>query len=263
MVYFSANDTIVQRSFEGHAITRSRCRSCGTESEHADHFRELQLSFPNKSNSQSVQTLLDYYLEPEILCEDNQYHCDTCHGLTDGERVTIIVKPPRRLVLTLKHFRYDAELQQHTKMLQRVMLNGTIHLGEQYELYGVVVHCGISADSGHYYTFAKDAQEWYKFNDRAVTEVTEEELGSIESPVTPYILFYSRIDYVEPANLPRALLPSQLEAALSNDDADYNTQKKKQQISVHKIHKNNSDEPPPPGCGDGGFFGSSLNRYIC
>lgn len=97
----------MQRSFGGRAVTISRCGTCGTNSERSDNFRELQLSFPTKNDDQqSVQTLLDYYLQPEKLCEDNQYHCDNCHGLTDGERVTIVVEPPRRLVLTLKHFRY-------------------------------------------------------------------------------------------------------------------------------------------------------------
>lgn len=98
--------TVVQQSFGGRTLTVSRCGECRTQSERADHFRELQLAFPNHSdNNQSVQTLLDYYLQPEKLCGENQYRCDVCGGLTDGERITRIVEAPARLILTLKHFR--------------------------------------------------------------------------------------------------------------------------------------------------------------
>lgn len=209
---FNTANTIVQRSFGGRAVTLSGCDVCGTKSERADNFRELQLSFPSKyDDQQSVQTLLDYYLQPEKLCGDNQYHCDNCHGLTDGERVTVVVEHPRRLVLTLKHFRcdllppanltiiviiifcsYDPASQQRTKLLQRVKLDPVVHLGEQYNLYAAVVHCGSSVDSGHYYTYAKDGDEWYKFNDCAVIQSSEEELCNLRPPETPYILFYSR-----------------------------------------------------------------------
>lgn len=253
----------MQRSFGGRAVTKSRCGSCGTESEHSDSFRELQLSFPNRCDNQSVQTLLDYYLQPEKLCGDNQYHCDTCSCLTDGERVTTVAEPPRRLVLTLKHFRYDPASQQRTKILQQVKLDANIHLGEQYELYAAVVHCGSSVDSGHYYTFAKDGQEWYKFNDCAVMQATEEELCKLRPPSTPYILFYSRVDYLDPDNLPRPSLSAKLEAALMRDDTEYDSERRRQHINTYKIHQNKNDEPPPPGCGGGGFNGSSLSRYVC
>lgn len=156
----TVNETVVQNSFGGRTITISNCGKCGMKSERIDNFRELQLSFPNNNNENpSVQTLLEYYLQPEPLCGDNQYHCDECGCLTDGERVTVIAEPPPRLVLTLKHFRYDPVSQQRTKLLQRVKLDAFVQLGdEEYELYAAVVHCGSSVDSGHYYTIARDEQ---------------------------------------------------------------------------------------------------------
>ncbi|KRT85045.1 Peptidase, partial [Oryctes borbonicus] len=119
----SSDSTVVQGSFGGRILTVSRCDVCGLQSERTDSFRELQLSFPNNCMDPSVQTLLNYYLQPERLCGDNQYHCDTCKRLTDGERVSRIVEKPRRLILTLKHFRYDPVSQQRTKLLQRVKLD--------------------------------------------------------------------------------------------------------------------------------------------
>lgn len=50
----------------------------------------------------------------------------------------------------------------------------------RYVLYGVLVHKGNSATSGHYYSFINVSGEankpsWYKFNDSQVTEVEESE----------------------------------------------------------------------------------------
>ncbi len=43
-----------------------------------------------------------------------------------------------------------------------------------YILYAVLVHEGSYASSGHYYVFAKEKNEWFKFNDERVEKVTRE-----------------------------------------------------------------------------------------
>ncbi|KAI4471386.1 ubiquitin carboxyl-terminal hydrolase [Holotrichia oblita] len=255
--------TVVQGSFGGRSLTVSRCDVCGSQSERADSFRELQLSFPSNCANESVQELLDYYLQPERLCGDNQYHCDTCERLTDGERVSRIVEMPRRLILTLKHFRYDPASQQRTKLLQRVKLDSYLVLDSvRYDLYAAVVHCGSSVDSGHYYTYARDETEWYKFNDYVVFRTQPEELCQLHPPETPYILFYSRQDCMDPEPLPREALSPRLRDLLIKDSAELEEEKKRPVKLKTGNHNGNSD-PPPPGCGDGGFINNSHNRYVC
>ncbi|XP_025832519.1 ubiquitin carboxyl-terminal hydrolase 35 [Agrilus planipennis] len=266
----SAPLTVVQRSFGGRSVTISRCNNCGNQSERADTFRELQLSFPSSSGDEpsSIQHLVDYYLQPERLCDDNQYHCDKCGGLTDGERVTKVVEPPPRLVLTLKNFRYDSVSQQRTKLLQRVKLDGSIKLeGAQYNLYATVVHCGMSLDSGHYYTFAKDGatatqQEWYMFSDCVVTRASESMLGNMKHHETPYILFYSREDCVDPAPLPRSALSPRLENVVLKDLSENENERRR--AAIRTVARNNrNDDPPPPGCSGGGLFNPSHTRFVC
>ncbi|KAJ8975315.1 hypothetical protein NQ317_000494 [Molorchus minor] len=262
-VAISVTQTVVQQSFGGRTITVSRCGECATKSERADNFRELQLSFPNHSDNQSVQTLLDYYLQPEKLSGDNQYHCDICGRLTDGERITRIVEAPPRLILTLKHFRYDPASQQRTKLLQRVKLDRQVHLDKyQYELYAAVVHCGSSVDSGHYYTYAKDEEDWYKFNDCSVIKTTSDELCKLKPPETPYILFYARQDVTEPVSLPCTVLSNKLQLVLTKDLSEYNDEKRRQPLRVYNNRQDRNDEPPPPGCGGGGFA-TPAGEYVC
>lgn len=263
----SSYSTIVQSAFGGRTVSVSRCGECDTKSERVDNFWELQLSFPNNSDNQSVQTLLNYYLQPEKLSGDNQYHCEVCDCLTDGERVTCIEEAPPRLILTLKHFRYDQASQQRTKLLQSVKLDNHVQLETgQYELYAAVVHCGSSVDSGHYYTFAKDGDEWFKFNDCSVMRTMSEELCSLKPPETPYILFYSRQDCADPETLPRTVLSQRLQLLINNDHTEFELEKRRRPlkaISNAKLNSNWNDEPPPPGCGGSGFSSNSSNMYVC
>ncbi|CAH1169698.1 unnamed protein product [Phaedon cochleariae] len=256
--------TVVQQSFGGRAVTVSRCGECGTKSERADEFRELQLSFPNHSDDQSVQGLLDYYLQPEKLSGDNQYHCDVCGRLTDGERIARVVEPPARLILTLKHFRYDPTSHQRTKLAQPVKLDEHLRLdAHRYDLYSAVVHCGSSVDSGHYYTFAKDTASWFKFNDGYVTRSTPDDLGRLKFPETAYILFYSRQDVIEPEDLPPDLLPAHVQFVLSKDLSAFEAEKRHQSLKLYGAKQNRDDDPPPPGCGGGGFSSTSGNMFVC
>lgn len=255
--------TLVQKSFGGRTVTVSRCGNCGTQSERADHFRELQLSFPTNSCNQSVQKLLDYYFQPEKLCDDNQYHCEKCHRLTDSERVTRVVELPCRLVLTLKQFRYDPALQVRTKLLQQVVLDEYINLeNEEYVLYAAVVHCGSSLDSGHYYTFARDGEDWYKFNDCTVVKTNPSDLFTLKPPETPYILFYRKHNFSDPENLQKTALSQKLQRVLSKDNAEVDSEKKCKLIKINRYQQDKDDGPPPPGCGGGGF-NDSISKLVC
>ncbi|KAL1518031.1 hypothetical protein ABEB36_001717 [Hypothenemus hampei] len=253
--------TVVQECFGGKTMTISHCGECGTKSEKEDNFRELQLSIPHCADTQSVQQLLNYFLQSEKLYGDNQYRCDVCDRLTDGERITKIVSLPKHLVLTLKHFRYDQKSQTRTKLLQEVHLDNRICLEETYyDLYAAVVHHGSSVDSGHYYTFAKDSSQWYKFNDSSVNKSSEDSLHQLKPPESPYILFYSKENLVELEDLPWDALPSALKEVVTRDCAEMEKSGPKMNGIGWK-----KDDRPPPGCGGGGAFGGGTpgNMFVC
>ena len=115
------NSTLIQKIFGGKISTSYQCLNCHSKSINIDAFRDLQLSFPEQnaqnghckneddcrvdSTNYSVQTLLDFYCSSEKLVDENQYFCDQCKQLCDGERSISIMQPPKNLILTLKHFR--------------------------------------------------------------------------------------------------------------------------------------------------------------
>lgn len=204
--------TLIQRSFGGELRIIYKCMVCGGESQHIDHFRDLPLAFPINESSEtkfSVQDLVNYYCAPDKLIGDNQYFCEKCDELCDGEQYFSFIKTPKNLIVTLKHFKYDVKFNTRAKLMNnvdhdefiRVKVLETIGLSEKivtYRLYAAVVHSGVSMDSGHYYTYAADNPNcWYKFNDSYVTQSSLTELRDLEPPNTPYILFYRLMDGID------------------------------------------------------------------
>ena len=45
-----------------------------------------------------------------------------------------------------------------------------------YQLYGVLVHEGSKAESGHYYVYLKVEGQWYKFNDQEVSRASQQQV---------------------------------------------------------------------------------------
>lgn len=199
--------TLIQKTFDGKLFVTYQCGECGSKSTNLDAFRSFELSFPEPSDldtDYSVQKLLDFYCSSEKLIADNQYYCDKCKRLCDGERSIRILKSPKNLILTLKHFRYDQQRHTRAKLMNKVLHDEVISLMVvpemepptivRYSLYAAVVHAGTSMDSGHYYTYAQDEPDcWYKFNDNYVTKCSVDELHALSSPNTPYILFYQML----------------------------------------------------------------------
>lgn len=118
--------SVTDKTFAGKASTILKCLKCGWRSRNDDSFHELQLSFPESTDSNSeysVQSLVDTYYAPEILDGENQYQCCHCQCLRDGERCIQMVDAPRNLILTLKQFNFEKLLQIRTKLMHNVFHN--------------------------------------------------------------------------------------------------------------------------------------------
>lgn len=59
-----------------------------------------------------------------------------------------------------------------------------------YELYGVINHHSLQADSGHYTAFCRDTdmERWYRYDDEKVTETEQSLIVSKDA----YVLFYQQ-----------------------------------------------------------------------
>ncbi|KAM3623115.1 uncharacterized protein V6R79_007180 [Siganus canaliculatus] len=168
----------------------------------------------------SVPDLVNYFLAPEILDEENAYFCEKCASLQRAERTMKVVSAPEYLILTLLRFSYDAKCHVRRKILENVTIPplmrlpvhapavgtqcssstssplqvdspessenlakklkpsqkeeededgeridcaGQINRGGEmmvqsvpYVLSSVVMHSGVSSESGHYYSYGRN-----------------------------------------------------------------------------------------------------------
>lgn len=167
----------------------------------------------------SVPDLVNYFLAPEILDEENAYFCEKCGSLQRAERTMKLVSAPEYLILTLLRFSYDAKCHVRRKILDNVtiptlmripvhslsmhtqcssstssplqvdspessenlakklkpsqkeeeekeridgdkLINSreemSVCLSVPYVLSSVVMHSGISSESGHYYSYGRN-----------------------------------------------------------------------------------------------------------
>nr|XP_044608375.1 ubiquitin carboxyl-terminal hydrolase 35 [Equus asinus] len=166
--------------------------------------------------SRSVLDLVNYFLSPERLTAENRYYCESCASLQDAEKVVELSQGPRYLILTLLRFSFDLRTMRRRKILDDVSIPLLLRLplagghGQAYDLCSVVVHSGVSSESGHYYCYAREGaarpapsvgtaerpepeNQWYLFNDTRVSFSSFESVSNVTSffpKDTAYVLFY-------------------------------------------------------------------------
>uniref|UniRef100_A0A8C2WXT1 Ubiquitin specific peptidase 38 n=1 Tax=Cyclopterus lumpus TaxID=8103 RepID=A0A8C2WXT1_CYCLU len=227
----------------------------------------------------SVPDLVNYFLAPEILDEENAYFCEKCSSLQRAERTMKVVSAPEYLILTLLRFSYDAKCHVRRKILDNVTIPPLMRLpvhaplmpsqcssctssplqvdspessenlakklkpsqkdeeeeekeriSVPYVLSSVVMHSGISSESGHYYSYGhningadgaqhpcslstcsalsiapvqgntlpnsgQEAKDWLLFNDSRVTFTSFQSVQNITNRFpkdTAYVLMYRK-----------------------------------------------------------------------
>ncbi|XP_066476726.1 ubiquitin carboxyl-terminal hydrolase 35 [Tiliqua scincoides] len=201
---------------------------------------------PARRASRSVPDLINYFLSPEMLTAENRYHCENCASLQDAEKLAELTEGPHYLVLTLLRFSFDLTAMRRKKILDNVSVPLVLTLpvlmpSEElrdaspvrsrgcaapcsgfasvvYDLCSVVVHSGVSSESGHYYCYARECEDtsvgsdrkgasqdvpsenpldvaiqWYLFNDTRVSFSSFESVSNVTSFLpkdTAYLLFY-------------------------------------------------------------------------
>ncbi|XP_009670911.2 ubiquitin carboxyl-terminal hydrolase 35 isoform X3 [Struthio camelus] len=196
-------------------------------------------------DSRSVPDLINYFLSPERLTAENKYHCEKCASLQDAEKVAELTEGPHYLILTLLRFSFDPRTMKRKKILDNVSIPlvlklpvlvapeesedvwhrrkdraapGSSFVSVVYDLCSVVVHSGISSESGHYYCYSRECSDtstlgqpqdgaqkpasdkqldfeiqWYLFNDTRVSFSSFESVSNVTSffpKDTAYVLFY-------------------------------------------------------------------------
>lgn len=96
------------------------------------------------------------------------------------------MKLPPILMLHLRRFEYDWQVDANVKIMSKLEIEDELHMAkfmskdsksshgddDHYLLFGILIHQGSAAGSGHYITYIRpEMKQWYKFNDETVTKV--------------------------------------------------------------------------------------------
>jgi ubiquitin C-terminal hydrolase len=202
---------LINECFAGEIVNRIECMTCQKPVETKDKFLDLSLNF-SESGSKEPEDLLKMIkqsFQEEQFSDQNRYFCDVCKKKTDlTVKRSRLQYLPEYLIITLNRFAYNQHTQSRNKISTYVniyeyfdfknIFEYPFNSGTAYKMYAVVIHSGMSADAGHYYTFARDLSNekiWFLFNDKCVLALGDIKLSDYlteHDTETPYMIFYKR-----------------------------------------------------------------------
>ncbi|GMF30673.1 unnamed protein product [Phytophthora fragariaefolia] len=210
--------------------------------DYSTEWQDGQLVFSERVWRHDIESMLSRFVATRTLGGDNALSCSVCKRKTESRTHTVIFEPPEHLIITLKRMSYDWAQQKACKCLHDVRFPALLTLpsltaeeelavyestngnptpakqqnqSRHYGLYGVLVHSGLTANSGHYYSFCRESDEstrqlhledstlspWIKFNDTKVERSSWKEINRLVASTvsdTVYLLLYKKLSY-EPA----------------------------------------------------------------
>lgn len=202
--------------FFGKNFLSTKCNHCDFESKSYEDFTMLDLELYSYGDSgKKMYTSLEECLESFYEGKDrSEWKCDNGH--TGGISSKLLENLPQHLIMHFLRFSINLETGQYEKINTNISFKEHIDLtlyakeNARYELVGFICHSGYMNSKtgevgGHYYSYCKDQEnnQWYKFNDSAVSPahaIIKRIQEQKAEQGNPYILFYKRQDIppVEP-----------------------------------------------------------------
>ena len=187
--YINNNYSIISREFQGQTKTTLVCSSCGYVKHKYEPFMYLSLGIPKKDRV-TLEDCLEMFCNQEELVGSEMWYCKKCKERVEAKKQCEIIRLPRYLIIHLKrlvetHTKIDDLVEYREEIDMQGVGNG-VEKGGRYGLYAKVKHMG-SSYGGHYVALAKQAENWYCFNDSCVS------YENFSSSKDTYLLFYQRI----------------------------------------------------------------------
>lgn len=204
-------ETWIHEIFRGFLTNQTQCLWCENVTNREEAFLDLSLDIEQNA---SVASCLKQFSANELLSNSDKFQCDGCGGLQEAHKRMVLKSAPPVLALHLKRFKYNEQVQRHSKLFHRVTFPPTLRLDtlvesaalhEQdavYELFAIVVHVGSGPNHGHYISLVKSHGQWLTYDDDVVDLADEDDLLRLYGNTREncggseqgYILFYQRAE---------------------------------------------------------------------
>lgn len=122
---------LINRLYEGKMIDYVKCLECNTEKQREDKFLDIPLPvrpFGSAVAYENIEDALRAFVQPEILEDNNQYHCETCNKKCNAHKGLKFTKFPYILTLHLKRFDFDYQTFHRIKLNDKVTFPQSLNL---------------------------------------------------------------------------------------------------------------------------------------
>lgn len=189
------HDSSYKSLFVSSYDTRYFCDLCGKSNSSTSQMVNDQVLFLNVKNN------FKEMLEDSMKDKVDEYRCENCSSLRgSASRSCIFSGLSEYLVVCFKRFATDITTMTQRKVNAEIKIEETIMVPYMdngiakealYELISIVNHHG-GITGGHYYSFVKFGEIWYKTNDENVTEINIDKVKD-DSERTNYIQVYKQV----------------------------------------------------------------------
>ncbi|XP_038134266.1 ubiquitin carboxyl-terminal hydrolase 1 [Cyprinodon tularosa] len=207
---------LMEKLFQGRLVLRTRCLECESFTERREDFQDIsvpvlddQPSSPEdlsevspdpKPEMKTLTWAISQFASVERIVGEDKYFCETCHHYTEAERSLLFDKTPEVITIHLKRFSTSSlELDPYaglskvntplqtplTLSLKEWCTKPSAAMQQQYDLFAVVMHSGVTISSGHYTTYIrmsdlKEAKVWQQDDkEREMEEEVKENKGGV------------------------------------------------------------------------------------
>ena len=194
--YLSKENSIVVKVFYSQIMNIFTCE-CGDISYSFEKILDIPLLFPKENNNLNVnlKDLLNNYFNGEKVVWSSV--CKKCRqqNLERNKKIKLSILP-EVIIFSLLRFnpntrekinniiKFEETIDLHS-FCDKDIFNGDIYT--KYKLFGISNHSG-TINFGHYYSYTKVGENWYKFNDSFVKPV----ILNLSSE-TAYFFFYEKM----------------------------------------------------------------------
>lgn len=213
-------ECIAHRVFSGLLQSDVTCTTCGSISTTYDPCVDISLDLDMQTvsplngsiNMSTLSSCLDHFTRSEKLGSDQKLYCEKCQERRESLKQMSFKQLPLVLCLHIKRFEHshvrkmsrkiDRYLQFPFSLDMSPYLSSTIvrtrhgnrvfsfedddaDIVTKYEIFAVVTHAGM-LESGHYVTFLRLYNQWYKCDDAWIMEVDE---GTVRASQC-YMIYY-------------------------------------------------------------------------
>ena len=204
--YTSGNNNIIPKLFFSLIENVSLCYGCNSKKFNYQIVFSLEMPLeiiynkikgnqiinPNQKKKLNLIDCFSNYNEENYFTGEDAMYCNICQKQMNSAYYKRLYAVSPILIIILnrgKANQFDCEVDFDEQInLQPYLLDSSINVS--YRLFGVVTHFGTSDMGGHFIAYCRHRilNEWYCYNDAAVTRLTDQQNGYKNG--VPYILFY-------------------------------------------------------------------------